>query len=92
MTPGRHVAFSNCHYGTWKDYLYLYIERDNFHSPLALAGMENQVLVVLGADGELVLCWVEDVEQQMTLAGAVDRHRHKDCKTFVQSKTHSRFL
>lgn len=52
--------------------------------------MENQVLVVLGADGELVLGWVEDVEQQVTLAGAVDRHRHK-CKTFVHSKTHSRF-
>lgn len=37
--------------------------RETFLSPLALAGMENQVLVVLGADGELVLCWVEDVKQ-----------------------------
>lgn len=34
--------------------------------------MQNQVLVVLGADSELMLCWVEDVQQQMTLAGAVE--------------------
>lgn len=58
--------------------IYLYVERETFHSPLALAGMENQILVVLGADSELMLCWVEDVEQQMTLAGAVDRRRHKN--------------
>lgn len=38
--------------------------------------MEHQVLVVLGAHSELVLCGVEDVEQQVTLAGAVDRHTH----------------
>lgn len=38
--------------------------------------MENQVLVVLGTNGELVLCWVEDVEQQVTLAGAVERRAH----------------
>lgn len=37
--------------------------------------MENQVLVLLGADGELMFCRVEDVEQQMTLAGAVDGHK-----------------
>ena len=45
------------------------------HSPLALARMENQVLVVLGTDSELMLCGVEDVEQQITLAGAVNRYR-----------------
>lgn len=43
------------------------------HSPLALAGVQNQVLVVLGADCELVLRWVKDVEQEMTLSGAEDR-------------------
>jgi len=45
------------------------------NSPLALAGMENQVLVVLCADGELMFCWVEDVKQEMTLTGAVDTRR-----------------
>ena len=54
--------------------------------------MQNQVLVVLGADGELVLCWVEDVEQQMTLAGAVDRHRHKDCNTSVKSLSNQKLI
>ena len=49
-----------------------------FHSPLALAGMENQVLVVLGTDGELMLRWVEDVEQQVTMAGAVDTYSHNE--------------
>lgn len=51
-------------------------KEETLHSPLALAGMENQILVVLGADGELMLCWVEDVEQEMTLASAVDRHKN----------------
>lgn len=62
--------------GLYVRYMYIclhaFVAGEPFHSPLALAGMENQVLVVLGADGELVLGWVEDVEQQMTLAGAVD--------------------
>lgn len=51
-------------------------------SPLALAGVENQLLVVLGTDCELMLCRVEDVKQQMTLTGAVDRRRksHYDMK------------
>lgn len=42
-------------------------------SPLALAGVQNQVLVVLGADCELVLRWVKYVEQEMTLSGAEER-------------------
>lgn len=37
--------------------------------------MEDQVLVVLGADGQLVLRRVEDVEQQVTLTGAEEGHR-----------------
>lgn len=49
-----------------------------FDSPLAFTGVQHQVLVVLGADRELVLCRVEDVEQQVTLSGAVERDRQTD--------------
>lgn len=34
-----------------------------FFLPLALAGMENEVLVILGTDGELVFRWVENIQQ-----------------------------
>lgn len=46
-------------------------------SPLTFAGVQHQVLVVLGADGELVLRRVEDVEQQVTLAGAEGGHKDR---------------
>lgn len=61
--------------------------RKSFLSPLALAGVKNKVLVVLGADCELMLRWVEDVEQQVTLAGAADRHKDKKLKKRKKTKT-----
>lgn len=55
----------------------MFAESQTLHSPLALAGMENQVLVVLGADGELVLRRVEDVEQQVTVTSAAWTQRQE---------------
>lgn len=55
-----------------------------FDSPLAFTGVQHQVLVVLGADRELVLCRVEDVEQQVTLSGAVERDRQTECGVNVE--------
>lgn len=55
----------------------LLADRTTVLSPLTLAGVQHQVLVVLGADGQLVFCRVEDVEQQVTLAGAVGEHKDK---------------
>lgn len=52
----------------------------SFLSPLALDGVKNKVLVVLGADCELMLRWVEDVEQQVTLAGAADGRKDRKLK------------
>ena len=48
--------------------------------PLALAGMQHQVLVVLGAHGDLVLRGVEDIQQEVTLAraGGDTEHRISD--------------
>lgn len=48
---------------------------DGENSPLALAGVENKGLVVLGVDCELVLRRVEDVEQKVTLPGAAQDTR-----------------
>lgn len=40
------------------------------HLPLALAGMQDELRVVPGTDCQLVLCGVEDVEEQVALSGA----------------------
>lgn len=55
----------------------LLADRKTVLSPLTLAGVQHQVLVVLGADGQLVFGRVEDVEQQVTLAGAAGGHKDR---------------
>lgn len=61
-------------------------QRMGENSPLALAGVENKGLVVLGLDCELVLRRVEDVEQKVTLPGAAqDTRTHISTRPFGQS-------
>ena len=43
-----------------------------FISPLALAGVQHQVLVVVGAERQLVFCGVEHVQEQVAVARAVE--------------------
>lgn len=45
------------------------------HSPLALAGVQDELLVAAGADGQLVLRGVEDVQEQVALPGTAQRTR-----------------
>lgn len=47
------------------------------HLPLALTGMQDKFRVVSGADSQLVLCGVEDIEEQVALPGAVQKDRGK---------------
>lgn len=39
------------------------------HLPLALAGMQDERLATPGADGQLMLGGVEDIQEQVTLPG-----------------------
>lgn len=55
----------------------LLADRKTVLLPLTLAGVQHQVLVVLGADGQLMFCRVEDVEQQVTLASAAGGHKRR---------------
>lgn len=41
------------------------------HLPLALAGVQDELLVAPGADSQLMLRGVEDVQEQVALPGTV---------------------
>lgn len=43
------------------------------HSPLALARMQDEFLIAPGADSQLVLRGVEDIQEQVALPGAVGK-------------------
>lgn len=43
------------------------------HSPLALAGVQDELLVAAGADRQLVLRGVEDIQEQVALPGAAQK-------------------
>lgn len=43
------------------------------HSPLALARMQDELLIAPGTDGQLVLCGVEDIQEQMALPGTAQK-------------------
>ena len=45
------------------------------HLPLTLARVQDELLVAPGADAQLVLRGVEDVQEQVALPGAVARDR-----------------
>lgn len=47
--------------------------KDAGHSPLALARMQDELLVAAGAEAQLVLRGVEDVQEQVALPGAAGR-------------------
>lgn len=52
---------SDRHLGTWG------------HSPLALAGMQDEFFIAPGADYQLVLRGVEDIQEQVAPPGTVGK-------------------